>query len=36
MGADEAQGFLFAKAMPPEQLMQKLLAGHGGFSRRAS
>jgi EAL domain-containing protein (putative c-di-GMP-specific phosphodiesterase class I)/FixJ family two-component response regulator len=36
MGADEAQGFLFAKAMPPEQLMQKLLAGRGGFGRRAS
>jgi EAL domain-containing protein (putative c-di-GMP-specific phosphodiesterase class I) len=36
MGADEAQGFLFAKAMPPEQLMQKLLAGHGALRGRAS
>jgi len=29
MGADEAQGFLFAKPMPPEQLMQKLLSARG-------
>ncbi len=33
MGADEAQGFLFAKPMPPEQLVQKLLVGHGSFGR---
>jgi len=35
LGADRAQGFLFAEPMPSEQLMQKLLAGHGAFGGRA-